>query len=95
MFRLNRLIQRPTRYLRRGDRVERWLVVANATRIMSRYRMPGDRYEFIDLGRIHRYVWIDYRWRYWLEPGEFVRLLGTVKQIDADGVIRLHFVRVF
>ena len=57
--------------------------------------MPGDRYDFIDLGRCFRYVWIDYHWRYWLEPGEFVRLHGTVRQVEPDGLIRLHYVHVF
>ena len=93
-FLLKPVIQRPTERLRRGNRVERWLIVENATRITSRNLMPGDRYDFIDLGRCFRYVWIDYHWRYWLEPGEFVRLHGTVRQIEPNGLIRLHHVHV-
>lgn len=88
------LTNKPTEYLRRGDRIERWLWVRTVERITARSGMPGDRYEFIDLGRCHRYIWMDYRWRYWLEPGEYVRLEGCVKQVEGR-VVRLHYVTVY
>ena len=85
---------KPTEYLRRGDRIERWLWVVDTERLTGRSGMPGDRYEFIDLGRLYRYIWIDYRWRFWLEPEEYVRLVGTVRQIE-DNAIRLHYVTIY
>ena len=88
------LSNKPSEYLRRGDRIERWLKIESVEHVMSREGMPGDRYVFFDLGRSYRYIWIDYRWRYWLEEGEFVRLVGTVRQIEAT-TIRLHYVTVY
>ena len=92
--RIDRIVNKPTKYLVRSDRIERWLWVRSAERIISPTGMPGDRYEFIDLGRFYRYIWIDYRWPWWLEEGEYVRLVATVKQVERN-TVRLHYVTVY